>query len=75
MLEKRNYNPRNWLDVQTSVTALLTFFCILNLFMICMSDLQLQYFFVNMKAIFAVMNTTYAVVKIRPEKYSGLYGM
>ena len=32
---------------------------------------------VNMKAIFAVMNTTWAVVKIRPKKYtnSGLYGI
>ena len=30
---------------------------------------------VNMKAIFAVMNTTRAVVKIRPEKNSGLYGI
>ena len=30
---------------------------------------------VNMKAIFAVMNTTWAVVKIRPEKNSGLYGI
>ena len=28
---------------------------------------------VNMKAIFAVMNTTWAVVEIRPEKNSGLY--
>ena len=28
---------------------------------------------VNMKAIFAAMNTTWAVVKIRPEKNSGLY--
>ena len=28
---------------------------------------------VNMKAIFAVMNTTWAVVKIRPEINSGLY--
>ena len=27
----------------------------------------------NMKAIFAVMNTTQAVVKIRPEKNLGLY--
>ena len=27
----------------------------------------------NMKAMFAVMNTTWAVVKIRPEKNSGLY--
>ena len=26
-----------------------------------------------MKAIFAVINTTWAVVKIRPEKNSGLY--
>ena len=30
---------------------------------------------VNMKATFAVMNTTWAVVKIRPEKNSGLYGV
>ena len=30
---------------------------------------------VNMKAIFAAMNTTWAVVKIRPEKNSGLYGI
>ena len=29
----------------------------------------------NMKAIFAVMNTTWAVVKIRPEKNSGPYGI
>ena len=29
----------------------------------------------NMKAIFAVMNTTGAVVKIRPVKNSGLYGI
>ena len=28
----------------------------------------------NMKAIFAVMNTTWAVVKIRPKKNSGPYG-
>ena len=28
-----------------------------------------------MKAIFAVINTTWAVVKIRPEKNSGLYGI
>ena len=28
---------------------------------------------VNMKAIFAVMNTIWAVAKIRPEKNSGLY--
>ena len=28
---------------------------------------------VNMKAIFAAMSTTWAVVKIRPEKNSGLY--
>ena len=28
---------------------------------------------VKMKAIFAAMNTTWAVVKIRPEKNSGLY--
>ena len=28
---------------------------------------------VNMKAIFAVMNTIWAVVKKRPEKNSGLY--
>ena len=28
-----------------------------------------------MKAILAVMNTTWAVVKIRPEKNSGLYGI
>ena len=28
---------------------------------------------VNMKAIFAVMNTTWAVVKIRPERKLGLY--
>ena len=27
----------------------------------------------NVEAIFAVMNTTWAVVKIRPEKNSGLY--
>ena len=27
----------------------------------------------NMKVIFAAMNTTWAVVKIRPEKNSGLY--
>ena len=32
--------------------------------------------YVNMKAIFAVMNTTWAVMKIRPEKNSGpLYGI
>ena len=30
---------------------------------------------VNMKAIFALMNTTWVVVKIRPEKNSGLYGI
>ena len=30
---------------------------------------------VNLKAIFAVMNTTWAVVRIRPEKKSGLYGI
>ena len=30
---------------------------------------------INMKAIFLVMNTTWAVVKIRPEKYSGFYGI
>ena len=30
---------------------------------------------VNMKAIFAVMNTTWAVVEITPEKKSGLYGI
>ena len=30
---------------------------------------------VNIKATFAVMNTTWAVVKIRPEKNSGLYGV
>ena len=30
---------------------------------------------VSIKAIFAVMNTTSAVVKIRPEKNSGLYGI
>ena len=30
---------------------------------------------VKMKAIFAVMNTTWAVVKIRPKKKSGLYGI
>ena len=30
---------------------------------------------VNMKAIFVVMDTTWAVVKIRPEKNSGLYRM
>ena len=29
----------------------------------------------NMKAIFAVMNTTYTTVKRRPEKNSGLYGI
>ena len=29
----------------------------------------------NKKVIFAVMNTTWIVVKIRPEKYSGLYGI
>ena len=29
----------------------------------------------NMKAIYAVMNTSEAVVKIRPEKNSGLYGI
>ena len=29
----------------------------------------------NMKAIFAVMNTTGAVVKIRPVKNLGLYGI
>ena len=29
--------------------------------------------FVNMKVIFVVINTTWAVVKIRPEKNSGLY--
>ena len=29
----------------------------------------------NMRTIFAVMNTTWAVVKIRPEKNSGLYGI
>ena len=28
-----------------------------------------------MKEIFAVMNNTWAVVKIRPEKDSGLYGI
>ena len=30
---------------------------------------------VNMKAIFAVMKTAWAVVKIGPEKNSGLYGI
>ena len=30
---------------------------------------------INLKAIFALMNTTQAVVKIRPEKSSGLYGI
>ena len=30
---------------------------------------------VNAKAIFAVMNTTWAVMEIRPEKNSGLYGI
>ena len=30
---------------------------------------------INLKAIFALMNTTQAVVKIRPEKNSGLYGI
>ena len=30
---------------------------------------------VNMKAIFTAMNTTWAVVKIRPEKNSDLYGI
>ena len=30
---------------------------------------------VNMKAIFSLMNTTWAVVKIRPEKNSGQYGI
>ena len=29
----------------------------------------------NMKAIFAVMTTTEAVVKVRPEKNSGHYGI
>ena len=29
----------------------------------------------NMKAIFGVMNTTWAAVKIRPESNSGLYGI
>ena len=29
----------------------------------------------NMKAMFAVMNTSKAEVKIRPEKNSGLYGI
>ena len=29
----------------------------------------------NMKAIFAVVNTTTAVVKTMPEKYLGLYGI
>ena len=29
----------------------------------------------DMKAIFAVMNTTKAVVKLRSEKNSGLYGI
>ena len=29
--------------------------------------------YVNMKVTFAVMNTTWTVVKIRPEKNSGLY--
>ena len=29
----------------------------------------------NMKAVFAVMNTSKAEVKIRPEKNSGLYGI
>ena len=29
----------------------------------------------NLKAIFALMNTTQAVVKIRPEKNLGLYGI
>ena len=31
--------------------------------------------YVNMKAIFAVMNTTQAVVKEGPKKNSGLYGI
>ena len=30
---------------------------------------------VNAKAIFAEMNTTWAVMEIRPEKNSGLYGI
>ena len=30
---------------------------------------------INLKAIFALMNTNQAVVKIRPEKNSGLYGI
>ena len=30
---------------------------------------------INLKAIFALMNTTQAVVKIKPEKNSGLYGI
>ena len=30
---------------------------------------------VNMEAIFTVMNTTWAVVKIRADKNSGLYGI
>ena len=29
----------------------------------------------NIKAIFAVMNTTLAAIKIRPEKNSALYGI
>ena len=29
----------------------------------------------NMKVIFAIMNTTKAIVKIRPEKNSGQYGI
>ena len=29
----------------------------------------------NMKAIFALMNTAWAVVKIRPEKNLGVYGI
>ena len=29
----------------------------------------------RLKAIFGVMNTTWAVVKTRPEKNSGLYGI
>ena len=30
---------------------------------------------VYIKAIFAVMNTTWAALKVRPEKNSGLYGI
>ena len=38
-------------------------------------DSNKRHIVVNMKAIFIVMNTTWAIVKIRPEKNSGLYRM